>query len=110
MSYLDFLPLGSVVELKGEAKRKAVIISRGLAYQVDGVKKFFDYGGCLYPDGLFSNHIMYFNREDIKETIFNGFSDEADKVQVDAINKWIDNNHMERGSVSELKKKRQEKK
>lgn len=106
MDKITFLPLGSVVEIKGDAKRKAVIIARGMAVKFEGGYKYFDYGGCLYPIGYFGNQILYFNREDINEVVHLGYKDELDDKQVDAINKWISENDMERGNVQEIKNKR----
>ncbi|GEM_PF-665577 len=108
MEKIDFLPLGSVVVAKGGAQRKILIIARGLALKVDGKMKFFDYGGCFYPDGLFGTRILYFNREDIEEVLHEGYKDQDDKKQVDEINKWIREHDMEKGSVSEIKEKAQQ--
>lgn len=105
MNKLDFLPLGSLVVAKGGAHRKMVIIARGLALKVDGNMRFFDYGGCFYPDGLIGTRILYFNREDIEEVLHLGYSDADDKKQIEEINKWIAEHDMERGSVSEAKEK-----
>lgn len=105
MEKIDFLPLGSLVVAKGGAQRKIVIIARGLALKVDGKMKFFDYGGCFYPDGLFGTRILYFNREDIEEVLHEGYTDSDDQIQIDEINKWLREHDMERGSVSEVKEK-----
>ncbi|MCM1172605.1 MAG: DUF4176 domain-containing protein [Clostridium sp.] len=108
MEKLDFLPLGSLVVAKGGARRKMIVIARGLALKLDGVLKFFDYGGCFYPDGMFGTRILYFNREDIEEVLHEGYSDEDDKRQIDEINKWLAEHNMERGSVAEAKEKAHE--
>ena len=45
---VDYLPLGSVVILKGGVQ-KVVVIARGLLSVATGKEGYFDYGGCLYP-------------------------------------------------------------
>ena len=105
MDKLDFLPLGSTVVIKGESKWKVVIIARGLALRVDNEMRFFDYGGCLYPVGLFGNNILYFNREDINDVLQKGYSDLEDETQIENINKWLYEHSMKRGDVSEMKER-----
>ena len=61
---VDYLPLGSIVILKGGVQ-KVVIIARGLVTAVTTPAGFFDYGGCLYPQGIVGDQIMYFNHSDI---------------------------------------------
>ena len=42
--------------------------------------KIYDYLGCPYPDGVMSSDIfLYFDKEDIEEVIFNGYSNDDDK-------------------------------
>ena len=108
MEYLDFLPIGTVVVVKGGAKRKLAIIARGLATKIDDKMKFFFYGGCFYPEGLIGAKLLYFNREDIEDVVYLGYSDENDKAQIKAINEWICQHDMDRGSVEELKAKLRE--
>ena len=42
---VDYLPLGSVVILKGGVQ-KVVVIARGLLSVATGKEGYFDYGGC----------------------------------------------------------------
>ncbi len=46
---IEFLPLGSIVQLKGGVK-KIMIIARGAFAVVKGEKRYFDYGACTYPE------------------------------------------------------------
>lgn len=67
-----FLPIGSVVLLKGADKRLMVC---GRA-QLDANDRYFDYSGCLYPEGYLAANDMYlFNDEDIETVFFIGFQD-----------------------------------
>ncbi len=84
MEPVEFLPLGSVVIVRG-AVRKTVVIARGLAAQIAGQTKVFDYGGCVYPEGLLGDQIAYFNHEDIAKVVFEGFSDDDNVMMVENI-------------------------
>lgn len=76
----EFLPIGSVVIVKGSVK-KVVVIARGMLSQVEDRKKYFDYGACLYPEGIISDSILYFQKEDVEEVIYRGYEDE-DEVRM----------------------------
>lgn len=82
---IDYLPLGSIVILKGGVQ-KVVIVARGLVTEVAESKGFLDYGGCLYPQGIIGDQILYFNHKDIAKIVFSGYSDEDNKLMVDNIN------------------------
>lgn len=69
---IKFLPLGTVVLLKGGRKR-VMITGYG---PIDGSGKVFDYTGCLYPEGVISsNETLLFNHEQLESLYFNGFFD-----------------------------------
>lgn len=90
MEQLKYLPLGSVVLLKG-ATQKLLIIGRGLQVHNPDTNKdfFFDYGGLPYPQGLNGDQILYFNIDTIAKVFHEGFSDEDDKIITDAINEYL---------------------
>lgn len=77
-----FLPVGTVVLLKG-GKRELMIVSycvlpSGDVYdkngKIDADGKFFDYGACLYPEGLMtSDQIFAFNHDQIEKICFKGY-------------------------------------
>jgi len=104
MEKTDFLPLGSIVIIRGGVK-KTMIIARGIAADVGVGPKRFDYGGCLYPEGLISDQLLYFNHEDINKTVFTGFSDEDNELMVENINGWIKTSEFEKGNPKEINKK-----
>lgn len=67
-----FLPIGSVVLLKG-AEKRLMICGRA---QLDAEQTYYDYSGCLYPEGYIGASEMYlFNDEDIETVYFIGFQD-----------------------------------
>jgi hypothetical protein len=74
------LPQGSIVILKGAVK-KIMIITRGNIVK----DKYFDYGAVLYPEGMIDENVAYFNQEDIMKIVFEGHSDEEDKLFLNAL-------------------------
>lgn len=76
-----FLPLGSIVILKGSVK-KLLIVSRGSIVE----DEFFDYGAFLYPEGMFNTNIAYFNHDDILKTVFEGYSDADEELALEILN------------------------
>lgn len=72
MEEKHFLPLGSLVRLKG-GKRKLVIIGIN---QIGSDNKNYDYSSCMYPYGyLNSDELFLFNNENIEEVIYKGYVD-----------------------------------
>lgn len=99
---VDYLPLGSVVVLKGGVK-KYMIIARGLQVTIEGAPRFFDYGGCLYPEGLMGDQVIYFQHANINRTVYTGFSDEDDKLMVENIQAGYEKLGLTHADVNELK-------
>lgn len=83
-----FLPLGSVVLLKG-GTRKVMIVARGMNVKRGDDVYFFDYGGVLYPDGITSDQIVYFNADGIVKTYFHGYADDEDDNIQTALNEYL---------------------
>ena len=72
----NYLPLGSVVLLKGGKKR---IMIYGRKQKAVETGKEWDYIGCLYPEGNIDENYMYlFNNEQIEQVFFIGFQDPED--------------------------------
>ena len=103
MDRTEYLPLGSVVILNGGVK-KLMIIARGLVVKIEGKEKFFDYGGINYPEGLTGDKIAYFNHNGIAKKIFEGYSDDDNKIVGDAINNFVNQRKLEKGDPYELNK------
>lgn len=102
MNKTDFLPLGSVVILKGGVQ-KVIIVARGLVAKLTGDPVFFDYGGVLYPQGLVGENIMYFNSEDIRLTVFEGFKDSDDALMTESIQEWMATSPFDKGNTMKIK-------
>ena len=64
-----YLPIGTIVMLKGGKKR--VMICGFLSINQDTPEKVYDYSGCLYPEGVIStNQTLLFGLIDDEEKNF----------------------------------------
>ncbi len=102
-----FLPIGSVVILKG-GKRELMIMSYcvmpngGEVYdkngKVEDAPKLFDYGACFYPEGMVtSDQIFAFNHEQIDRVCFKGYETDRYKEISAVLN----------GGLEEMKKQQE---
>ena len=94
MNYEKYLPIGTVVMLKGGKKRAMIT---GFCAIADNDKtKVFDYSGCLYPEGFISsNQTLLFNHEQIDKIFHLGLVDEEEKqfkVKLNQVIQQINNN------------------
>ena len=97
MERINYVPLGSVVLLKG-GTQKLLVVSRALRVKTGNKEYFFDYGGVLYPEGLNSDRMAYFNHDGISKVVFEGFNDVENQNMVDTINDFLAANpNVERG-------------
>lgn len=73
-----FLPIGSVLLLKGGTKK--VMITGFCSIAVENQDKIYDYCGCIYPEGyLNSNEICLFDHDQISEICFLGYENEEEE-------------------------------
>lgn len=73
-----FLPIGSIVLLKGATKR--LMITGFCVVPDEDKNKIFDYSGCLYPEGIISNEqTALFNHDQIDKVFSIGYSDEEER-------------------------------
>ena len=99
MERIDYLPLGSIVLLKGGTK-KLLVIARALNVQNGGKTYFFDYGAVGYPEGLTGDQMAYFNHQDLSKVLFEGYHDAEDENIVETIQRYVASNpSMLRGSA-----------
>lgn len=103
MNKINYLPLGSVVVIKGGVK-KYVIVSRGLKVNADGKEMYFDYAGCKYPEGVSGDRLFYFHHKDIVKEVYRGYADEDDALMVENINEALQALDVERADIDELKR------
>ena len=94
-----FLPIGTVVLLKGGKKELMIIsyciIPSGDVYdkngKVEGIKgRMFDYGGCIYPEGMItSDQLFAFDHSQIEKVVHMGYETELQKKISEALKKEI---------------------
>lgn len=73
-----YLPIGTVVMLKGGTKR--VMITGFCAIQESDKEKIWDYSACLYPEGLLSSdQNCLFNHDQIEKIYYLGLIDEEEE-------------------------------
>ncbi|BCN29974.1 DUF4176 domain-containing protein [Anaeromicropila herbilytica] len=71
-----FLPIGSVVLLKGGEKK--VMICGRVQQKVD-TNEIFDYSACYYPEGILdAKELFLFNNDDIENVFYIGMQDEEE--------------------------------
>lgn len=72
----EFLPIGSVVLLKGGNKR---IMICGRIQAQAGSDIIYDYSACYYPEGIVDPQSMFFfNRDAIETVYFRGYEDQEE--------------------------------
>lgn len=73
-----FLPIGTVVMLKGGSKRLMITGFCSMAAEDQSV--MYDYAGCMYPEGfLSSDQTALFNHNQIEKIYYMGLVDEEEK-------------------------------
>lgn len=85
-----YLPIGTVVLLKGGKKR--AMITGFCSVAQENQDKIYDYSGCVYPEGyLSSNQVCLFDHEQIEKIYFVGFEDEEEVQFKDKLNTIVAN-------------------
>lgn len=75
-----YLPIGTVVMLKGGTKRVMITGFCAIEGQNNSENKMWDYSGCLYPEGfLSSNQTCLFDHEQIEKVYHYGLIDEEEE-------------------------------
>ena len=73
-----FLPIGTVVMLKGGTKR--LMITGFCAMQEKDKTKMWDYSGCMYPEGfLSSSQTCLFDHEQIEKIYHLGLAEDDEE-------------------------------
>ena len=102
--YVDYLPVGAIVIVKGNVKKIAVM-SRGVMTKIAGELVRFDYGGVFYPEGIMGENIIYFNHEDIHKIVHEGYVDEDEILMKENINAWIKKMDIKKGKPYDINMK-----
>ncbi len=83
-----YLPIGSVVLLKGGKKR--AMITGFCSVAQENQEKIYDYSGCVYPEGyLSSNQVCLFDHEQIEQIYFVGYEDDEEVIFKEKLNKIV---------------------
>ena len=99
MNREKFLPIGSVVLLKGGKKR--AMITGFCSVAQEKPDKIYDYSGCVYPEGyLSSNQVCLFDHDQIDKIFSVGYEDEEEKIFKEKLNKIVDTLEKERAQSS----------
>ena len=89
MNYENYLPVGTVVMLKGGKKR--AMITGFCSISDEDKSKLFDYSGCLYPEGVISsNQTLLFDHEQIEKVYHLGLVDEEEKQFKEKLNNMLE--------------------
>lgn len=93
------LSLGSIVYLK-RGKIALMIVSRQPVVDLGSERVYFDYAGVSQILGLETDKVVYFNKENISQVIFEGYvSEEEPRIQ-EALREWREsNNQISKGKV-----------
>lgn len=71
----DYLPIGSIVKMKGSKQK--VMVTGLQSIRATEPNRVYDYIGVIYPMGYLSSaYQVLFDNEEIEETVFVGYSDE----------------------------------
>ena len=83
-----FLPIGTVVLLKGGTKRMMITGYCMASPQKPDV--IFDYAGCVFPEGfILDNKVGLFNHDEIERIDHMGLSDDEQKAFVSKLKEVI---------------------
>lgn len=80
------LSLGTVVEIEGTDSNnyKILIINRKTKNKLLNIES--DYLGVVYPYGYMENaKVVYFNKEQVKNVLYDGYSDSIDQLMLDLL-------------------------
>ena len=100
MSEVKMLPLGSIVILKGNTK-KMMIIARVIGLPVKGEVYRFDYGACLYPEGMVGDSLIYF--PSMIKVVQEGYTDDDNEIMLENIEVMLQQTDIPKGNVAALK-------
>lgn len=100
---MNILSIGTVVRLKN-GKRKLMITSRTPLANENGIIGYFDYGGCLFPEGQINQQTYFFNNDDIDEILYEGYYDELEEIYRKRYKKEIKNILYPKLSIQVIKK------
>ena len=85
MDIEKFLPIGTVVLLKGGTKKVMILSYLIFAQNKDGKNIMYDYGACHFPEGVIdSKTAVGFNQTDIEKVVHMGLKDDKEYKELKA--------------------------
>ena len=96
----NILPLGSVVTLKHGDGTQLMIIARATIVNSGISEVYYDYGAVLIPQVMISpEEVYFFNKENVEEIIFIGFSNEVEHEFEEQYDNLVSNSKFKKGSI-----------
>ena len=87
MKFEKYLPIGTVVLLKGAQKK---VMITGFCVKGDSADKMYDYCGCVYPEGVLnSNKNLLFNHDQLESIFYMGYITDEEKEFKNKLNGLI---------------------
>ena len=100
-----FLPIGTVVMLKGGTKR--LMVTGFCMYDKNNTQKMYDYCGCLYPEGMISSdQTALFDHEQIEKVYYVGLQDEEEKKFKEQLKELLANPEQFNAAVANIKEEK----
>lgn len=90
MNFDKYLPIGTVVTLKGGTKR--IMITGFCCKENNEASKVFDYCALLYPEGFIENHFMLFDHSQIEKIHYIGLNDDENKLFQNNLKNYMEQN------------------
>lgn len=88
MNLNKYLPIGTVVMLKGGKKR--VMITGFCCTEQEKKERIYDYCGLLYPEGyVLQNEMFLFDHSQIDKIYYLGLNDEENKKFQNQLKEYI---------------------
>lgn len=88
--YEKYLPLGTVLMLKGGKKKLMITGFCAVSKEKEGI--IYDYIGCLYPEGIITtDKNIVFNHSQIERLYAIGYSDDEEKKFKENLNNVLNN-------------------
>lgn len=114
-----FLPIGTVLLLKGGKKEVMITsycifptkVQKPNGDAVNDGPKMYEYGGCVYPEGILnSNMACAFNHDQIEKIIYLGYESEEQKELSKILNAGYENykSKYENNSATTIQNSQQE--
>ena len=90
LSVNEYLPIGSVVLLKGAIRKAMIIGIIQSTKETDGQDKEHDYIAVMFPEGFLNTETMFmFNHDQINDVIYRGYDNPERKEFLEKLEKNI---------------------